>query len=47
MGYYDTLLKKARCKKIGLAYDFQIIDKVPNDEWDIKVDKVITESKTI
>lgn len=43
MGYYDSLLKNAKCPKIGLAYDFQILDKIPNDEWDIKVDKVITD----
>lgn len=42
-GYYDDLLKKTKCPKIGLAYDFQIIDKIPVDEWDIKVDKVISD----
>jgi 5-formyltetrahydrofolate cyclo-ligase len=42
-GYYDNLLKKARCKKIGLAYDFQVIEKIPKDEWDEKMDKVITD----
>jgi 5-formyltetrahydrofolate cyclo-ligase len=42
-GYYDELLKKAKCTKIALAYQFQIIPKVPADEWDVRVDKVITE----
>ena len=41
-GYYDSILNKTRGKKIGLAYDFQIVDKIPEDEWDIKVDKVVT-----
>jgi 5-formyltetrahydrofolate cyclo-ligase len=42
-GYYDGLLKSIKAKKIGLAYDFQIIEKIPIDEWDVKVDKVITD----
>jgi len=42
-GYYDELLKHAKAKKLGLAYDFQIVDKIPADEWDVKVDKVITD----
>ncbi|MBD3163874.1 5-formyltetrahydrofolate cyclo-ligase [Candidatus Woesearchaeota archaeon] len=42
MGYYDSLLKKAASPKIALAYDFQLVEKIPADEWDIKVDKVIT-----
>ena len=40
-GYYDDLLKNCKCLKIGLAYEFQIIDNFPKDEWDIKVDKVV------
>ena len=43
MGYYDNLLKNAKCKKIALAYDFQLIEKIPNDEWDIELDKVISD----
>lgn len=43
VGYYDNLLKSAQCKKIGLCYNFQLIEKIPNDEWDVTVDKVITD----
>lgn len=42
-GYYDRLLKNARCKKIGLAYNFQLMDKISADAWDQRVDKVIVD----
>jgi 5-formyltetrahydrofolate cyclo-ligase len=38
-GYYDRLLKNAKCKKIGLAYNFQIVEQIPADDWDEKLDK--------
>lgn len=46
-GHFDRLLKKMRCIKIGLAYEFQIIDKVPTHKYDIPVDYVITEKRVI
>ncbi|MCK5140515.1 MAG: 5-formyltetrahydrofolate cyclo-ligase [Thermodesulfovibrionia bacterium] len=42
-GYYDDLLKDAKCRKIALAYDFQIVENIPKDEWDISVDKIISD----
>lgn len=45
-GYFDKLLKTLKCTKIALAYDFQIIENVPAEKHDQKVDIVITE-KTI
>ncbi len=42
-GHYDDLLKELRCPKIALAYRFQIINHVPTDKWDVKVDKIITD----
>jgi 5-formyltetrahydrofolate cyclo-ligase len=42
-GYYDDLLRSTNAKKIALAYDFQIVDSIPNDEWDEKMDKVISD----
>jgi 5-formyltetrahydrofolate cyclo-ligase len=43
-GYYDSFLRKMnkRVDKIALAYDFQILDKVPMDEFDVKIDGFIT-----
>lgn len=41
--FYDRFLKNPDIKalKIALAYDFQIFDKVPMEEHDIKVDGII------
>lgn len=45
-GYYDRLLSRSKALKIGVAYDFQLIDEVDTEEHDIPVDIVITESGT-
>ena len=46
-GYYDRYIKRIRNKKkiitIGLAYSFQEVKKIPINEYDIKLDYVITE----
>ena len=42
-GYYDKLLKEFNGKTIGLAFSLQIVNKIPKEEHDIRVDKVITE----
>ncbi len=42
-GYYDRFLKRAtKAKKIALAYDFQIVDFIPEETHDIPVDIIIT-----
>lgn len=42
-GYYDKFLNRAiNAKKIALAYDCQIVDSVPAENYDIPVDAVIT-----
>ncbi len=46
-GYYDKFLKKINCYKIALAYDFQILNTVPQEPHDEKVDLIITETQTI
>lgn len=46
--YYDRFLERLKnIPKIGLAFDFQIVDKLPVDNHDIPVDKVITEKRII
>jgi len=43
-GFYDrALVNVPQIKKVGLAYDFQLLDSVPVDEYDRKVGMVITE----
>lgn len=47
-GYYDRFLSKyPKATKIGLAFDLQMIDQVPRDEFDIAVDYIITENEII
>jgi len=46
-GFYDKLLKKINCKKIGLAFSLQIVDKIPKEDYDVAVDKIVTEEEVI
>ena len=43
-GYYDRLLKKTNALTIGLAFEFQIVDKIPTNKNDRPVDIIITEN---
>lgn len=47
IGYYDKFLKKAGAKKIGLAFDFQIAEKVPTEEHDVPMDVIVTEKEIV
>lgn len=41
-GFYDRLLKSTpKAFKIGLAYDFQVLDTIPVEPHDVKMDLVI------
>jgi len=40
-GYYDGLLQNSAAKKIAVCYDFQIVENVPVETHDVKVDNVI------
>ena len=51
-GYYDRTLKYLRhrrhwCKPrlIGVAYEFQKVDKLPFQPWDVPLDGVVTEQQ--
>ena len=46
MGYYDKYLSNNDIYKIGLCFDEQIVESVPVNELDIKMDMVITKDKT-
>ncbi len=49
MGFYDKFLHRLSkgVKTIGLAFDFQVVDKIPVDSHDFIIDKVITEKRVI
>ncbi|NLK21661.1 MAG: 5-formyltetrahydrofolate cyclo-ligase [Epulopiscium sp.] len=48
-GYYDRYLGKhtSIMKTIGLAYDFQVIDAIPTDTYDIPLNLILTENNWI
>ncbi len=45
-GYYDRFLKRLRSNpfKLGVAFDFQVLEHVPNTKDDTRVDAVVTET---
>lgn len=43
-GYYDRLLVDSKARKVGVAYDFQVVDEIDADPHDVRVDVIITES---
>jgi len=47
MGYYDSLLKKIRGRKVGLCYSFQIVEKVPEESHDVPMDALVTEKEVM
>lgn len=43
-GYYDRYLRKnPQFLKAGISYEFQIMDRLPAEEWDVPVDWIVTE----
>jgi 5-formyltetrahydrofolate cyclo-ligase len=48
-GYYDMLLaqRKKKAPIIALAYDEQLVDEIPSEPHDIKVDMIITDKRVI
>jgi 5-formyltetrahydrofolate cyclo-ligase len=46
-GYYDSYLAHSAAYRIGICYDFQIVDKLPTHENDQRMDEIITEKRVI
>jgi 5-formyltetrahydrofolate cyclo-ligase len=46
-GFYDKFLSDFRGIKIGICFDGQLIEQVPSEEHDMKVDLVITNKELI
>ena len=48
-GFYDRYFEKniniKKITKIGLAFSFQKTKKIPNNKFDKKIDRIITEKK--
>ncbi len=41
-GYYDKYLKKTNAYKIGIALNCQIIESIPHEEHDVKMNLIMT-----
>lgn len=47
-GYYDKFLKKVpKAIKIGLCFDFQLVEKIPREMHDVPVDMIVTEKRIV
>ena len=46
-GYYDKFLSVHPCLKIGLCYNFQVVDKIDANVWDVPLDIIVTDKKII
>ena len=43
-GFYDRLLKSTpNAFKVGVAFNFQLFDKIPVESFDVPMDKVVSE----
>ena len=48
-GYYDRFLVRLRkgTIKVGLCYDFQLVDKIQDEKHDVAMDILITERRVL
>lgn len=46
-GYYDKWLSGKNLVKIGVCYDFQLLESVPSEPTDIRLDYIVTEKEII
>jgi 5-formyltetrahydrofolate cyclo-ligase len=46
-GFYDRLLEKASGIKCGVGYDFQLLENIPIETHDAKVDFILTPSRCV
>ena len=47
LGFYDRILTKASGIKCGVAYDFQLLEIIPTEPHDAKVDFIFTPSRGV
>jgi 5-formyltetrahydrofolate cyclo-ligase len=46
-GFYDRMLENFRGKKIGIAFDEQVVDAVPAEKNDVKMDFILTPTRCL
>ena len=47
LGFFDRFLARIKGKKIGIAYDCQILSNIPYESHDVRMDKIITEARIV
>ncbi|MGI6047328.1 MAG: 5-formyltetrahydrofolate cyclo-ligase [Petrimonas sp.] len=46
-GFYDRLLPKIKAPKLAVGFDFQIFEKIPADDEDIKMNMIVCQNEII
>jgi 5-formyltetrahydrofolate cyclo-ligase len=46
-GHFDRLLRQTSGVKIALAFDFQVLDEVPAEAHDARMDFIVTETRVV
>lgn len=46
-GFYDRFLSEVTCRTIGLSFECCIAESIPAEDFDVPLDKVITEERMI
>lgn len=44
-GFYDRLLPKIKAPKVGICFDYQLLDQLPTEIHDTKMDMIIADNK--
>lgn len=48
LGYYDRFLRKVpKAVKVGIAFDFQVVERIPREMHDVPVDMIVTDKRVI
>ena len=46
-GFYDRFLMQTKATKVGVGYEFQLVDELPSEPHDVPMDMVVTQYTTI
>lgn len=46
-GFYDRFLSDVDCPKIGLLFEKNVVKELPTEDYDIPLDKILTEARII
>ena len=46
-GYYDRFLEQTCAFRLAIAFDFQVIEKVPTEKHDVPMNGILTEAGII